>query len=81
MIPPSATAPNAGAGAGDDSPRVYIETLRDRALPLPLQRRMHTDTPCAAVYSLPTGHSPFLSAPQALAEVLARVTDAYCPGA
>ena len=51
-------------------PRVYIECLNDRALGLATQRRMQATLPCARVYELPTSHSPFLSAPEALARHL-----------
>jgi pimeloyl-ACP methyl ester carboxylesterase len=54
-------------------PRVYIETLRDRAIPVSLQRKMHTASPCRAVVTLDTSHSPFFSAPGDLASVLAAV--------
>jgi pimeloyl-ACP methyl ester carboxylesterase len=52
-------------------PRVYIETVDDRALPLELQRRMQAALPCRDVVSLESGHSPFLSMPGTLAERLA----------
>jgi pimeloyl-ACP methyl ester carboxylesterase len=48
-------------------PRIYIECLRDQAVPLALQRRMHTALPCSRVISLDTDHSPFFSAPGELA--------------
>jgi pimeloyl-ACP methyl ester carboxylesterase len=51
--------------------RVYIETLRDNAVTLRAQRRMQAAVPCATVISLNTGHSPFFSAPQELADRLA----------
>lgn len=51
-------------------PRVYVETLGDRALDLDLQRRMHGALPCREVVGIPSGHSPFLSMPEALAERL-----------
>ncbi|MFK8250960.1 alpha/beta fold hydrolase [Ancylobacter terrae] len=51
-------------------PRHYIECLRDRALPLGLQRLMQADVPGAAVHALDAGHSPFFSAPEALADIL-----------
>jgi pimeloyl-ACP methyl ester carboxylesterase len=51
-------------------PRVYIECLRDRAVPLELQRTMQAAVPCARVFSIDTDHSPFLSAPQELARLL-----------
>jgi pimeloyl-ACP methyl ester carboxylesterase len=51
-------------------PRVYVECLDDRALSPSVQRRMYTLTPCEKVYSLPSGHSPFLSMPDRLAACL-----------
>jgi pimeloyl-ACP methyl ester carboxylesterase len=50
-------------------PRAYIECLRDRAIPLELQRLMVAATPCR-VASMDTDHSPFFSAPEALCEQL-----------
>jgi pimeloyl-ACP methyl ester carboxylesterase len=50
--------------------RVYVETRRDRALGPTLQRRMQSALPCQRVFSLETGHAPFLAAPAALASVL-----------
>ena len=47
--------------------RVYIECLRDRAIPIALQQRMYTASPCKKVLSIDTDHSPFLSAPEELA--------------
>jgi pimeloyl-ACP methyl ester carboxylesterase len=47
-------------------PRVYIECLRDRAITIEAQRRMHAAQPCREVLSLDTSHSPFFSAPAAL---------------
>jgi pimeloyl-ACP methyl ester carboxylesterase len=51
-------------------PRAYIETLRDRAITLPAQRRMQSVLPCDPVFTLDTDHSPFLSQPEALARIL-----------
>jgi pimeloyl-ACP methyl ester carboxylesterase len=48
-------------------PRVYVECLRDRAIPLALQRRMQAAAPCNTVLEIDTDHSPFYSAPAALA--------------
>jgi pimeloyl-ACP methyl ester carboxylesterase len=42
-------------------PRVYIECLRDRAIPITLQRRMQAALPCPQVLSIDTDHSPFFS--------------------
>lgn len=54
-------------------PRIYIETLQDRALPPPLQQRMYTASPCERVITMDTSHSPFLSAPQQVASHLLSV--------
>ena len=51
-------------------PRVYIECLKDRAIPPPLQKQMYTASPCRKVISMDTSHSPFFSAPQALVDHL-----------
>jgi pimeloyl-ACP methyl ester carboxylesterase len=48
-------------------PRVYIETLQDKAISLGVQRRMYANLPCQKVRTMNTSHSPFLSAPEALA--------------
>ena len=47
-------------------PRVYIECLRDRAIPLSHQRVMQVNVPCQRSLFMDTGHSPFLSAPKEL---------------
>jgi pimeloyl-ACP methyl ester carboxylesterase len=54
-------------------PRVYIECLADNALSLGLQRDMVAKSPCRTVISLPTDHSPFFSAPELLADMLAKL--------
>lgn len=51
-------------------PRVFIECTADRAIPIAMQRRMQADVPGATVMTLPTGHSPFFSAPERLAEFI-----------
>jgi pimeloyl-ACP methyl ester carboxylesterase len=51
-------------------PRVYIECTEDHAISLASQRSMHTLLPCSRVITMTTSHSPFLSAPQALADHL-----------
>jgi pimeloyl-ACP methyl ester carboxylesterase len=56
-------------------PRYYIECLRDRVVPLALQRAMRTGVPFQGVYSLDTDHSPFFSAPQELATILHRIAE------
>ena len=51
-------------------PRYYIECLRDRAVPIELQRSMQAATSFQGIYSINTDHSPFFSMPQKLAEIL-----------
>jgi pimeloyl-ACP methyl ester carboxylesterase len=58
------------AGRFGRVPRAYVETLRDRAVTLPAQRRMQSVLPCDPVFALDTDHSPFLSQPEALARIL-----------
>ena len=59
----------------DTIPRFYIECLQDKALGPATQKKMYTALPCRKVYSLPTSHSPFLSAPEQLAACLLDVAD------
>jgi pimeloyl-ACP methyl ester carboxylesterase len=56
-------------------PRVYIECLRDRSIPVTLQRRMQEASPCQRVLALDTDHSPFLSKPDELAAMLGGIAD------
>jgi pimeloyl-ACP methyl ester carboxylesterase len=46
--------------------RIYIETLRDRAISNSLQRQMYSALPCERVITMDTSHSPFFSAPETL---------------
>lgn len=48
-------------------PRAYIECTDDRALPLSLQRSMHSAVKCDPVLTLDSDHSPFLCAARGLA--------------
>lgn len=54
-------------------PKVYIECLRDGAIPLSYQREMQANGHCERTISLDTGHSPFLSAPEELVRQLMSV--------
>lgn len=47
--------------------RAYIECLRDRAIPIAMQRAMISAQPCEQVFTMDTDHSPFYSAPEDLA--------------
>lgn len=51
-------------------PRAYIRCDDDRAIPPDWQTHMAAGMP---LYSLPTSHSPFFSAPKALATLLQRI--------
>jgi pimeloyl-ACP methyl ester carboxylesterase len=51
-------------------PRTYVGCRRDRAITPALQRQMRTASPCARAVELDCDHSPFFSAPRALADVL-----------
>lgn len=46
--------------------RAYIECLRDRAIPIAMQRAMIAAQPCGKVFTMDTDHSPFYSAPEDL---------------
>ncbi len=51
-------------------PRYYIECERDRAITLKLQRDMQMHSPCRQTFSIDTDHSPFLSTPEQLVDIL-----------
>lgn len=54
-------------------PRTYVECTADRTIPIASQRMMQELTPGARVVTLEADHSPFLSMPDELAEVLLEV--------
>ena len=54
-------------------PRHYVECLHDRTIPIEDQRRMQRLQPCASVTTLEADHSPFLSAPDRLADALLKL--------
>ena len=56
-------------------PRTFIECTFDKAISLPRQRAMYQRFPFDRVISMDTGHSPFLSAPDLLAEHLASLSE------
>ena len=51
-------------------PRIYIETLRDRAVLLQLQRKMQALVPGATIKSIDCGHMPQLARPTELADIV-----------
>lgn len=50
--------------------KVYIECERDGIIPITFQRKMYAPIGCERVFTMDTGHSPFLSAPETLANIL-----------
>lgn len=58
-------------------PRVYIECLQDRAVPIAFQRRMVERLPCREVITLDTDHVPQASAPGALVAALGDLAARY----
>jgi len=70
LVPqPLATLTQAAGGAGwKDTPSTYVLCRDDRILEPATQRRLAAR--CSDAVDLPTSHSPFLSAPDALAEIL-----------
>ena len=55
-------------------PKIYIECTEDKALSIHLQREMIKAHPRTKVYSINADHSPFLSAPKILAEILHNIS-------
>jgi hypothetical protein len=55
--------------------KVYIECLQDKAVTPGQQRIMYTLSPCDKVVSMHTSHSPFLSAPEKLADHLVSISE------
>jgi len=56
-------------------PRVYIETLRDRAIPIELQRLMQRRLPCRTVITMDTDHAAASSGPEELSAHLSAVSE------
>ena len=61
--------------ASEALPRHYIVCDNDRTIPPAYQRQMAARLPEACRHSLPSGHSPFLSMPERLAGLLARLSE------
>lgn len=51
-------------------PRYYVETLRDRIVPIGLQRAMRAPLNFDGVYSIDTDHAAFFSTPEELSVIL-----------
>lgn len=54
-------------------PKVYIHTTMDRTITYALQKSMVAREPVDRIFELQTGHSPFLSQPEALSKILLRI--------
>lgn len=52
------------------APMYYVECLRDRVVPIAVQRAMHAGFPPERVYALDTGHAAYFSEPGGLARIL-----------
>lgn len=74
---PQPIAPQATALTAMDRaialPRSYILCTRDNTIPPEHQATMVADWPRADVHDLDTGHSPFLSAPKRLAQLMDQI--------
>jgi len=55
-------------------PAFYVECLRDRVVPLALQRQMQSHVRIDRVLSLEADHSPFLSTPEELSRCLEAIS-------
>lgn len=74
---PQPIAPQETVISLQQSPRVpkrYIRCSQDGAVPYELQVEMSRDLPTHHVATMETSHSPFLSAPEALADILIRLS-------
>jgi pimeloyl-ACP methyl ester carboxylesterase len=59
--------------AAETLPRHYIICSQDQTIPPEYQAQMASHLPSDRIHTLPSGHSPFLSMPNALAGLLAEI--------
>lgn len=76
---PNATPTTATPERWGRVPRAYVETADDHNLDLAKQRQIQAAAPCDPVVTIDADHSPFLSAAQALAEALVKITSGFVP--
>lgn len=69
-IKPITTAVNLTKERYGSIRRVYIECTKDNVIFPSVQKRMYSEVGCDKVYSLESGHSPFLSCPDRLVSIL-----------
>ena len=79
-LAPSATPIHITGENYDRVPRVYIESLRDRAISPSIQKKMYSALPCQKVISMETSHASFLSAPEELVKFLLSTVHHLEPG-
>jgi pimeloyl-ACP methyl ester carboxylesterase len=72
-IQPAAATINLSPARFGRVPKAYIECLQDNAIPIGQQRSMAETAQPIEVHSMNTSHSPFFSAPEALADILVRL--------
>ena len=70
VTPISVTEENFGS-----VPRYYITTTEDNTIPSDMQTYMYTVTPCEAVFTIHSDHSPFFSRPRELSSILERISN------
>jgi pimeloyl-ACP methyl ester carboxylesterase len=58
-------------------PRAFIQCSEDAVLTLDKQRQMQAAAPCHPVLTLEADHSPFLCAPEALAQAMLEIAGAF----
>jgi pimeloyl-ACP methyl ester carboxylesterase len=58
-------------------PRVYIECEHDKVLSLEEQALLQSYWPCAATFRMDSDHSPFISAPRRLSELIIAASELF----
>jgi pimeloyl-ACP methyl ester carboxylesterase len=58
-------------------PRAYVECLHDKAIPPDFQRSQYEAMPCHPIFTMETGHSPFMQASEELSAHLIAAAAAF----
>lgn len=74
-----AIAPRLGETGFGQVPKIYLECLRDLAIPIAFQREMQRLLPCPDVMTLDTDHAPYWSQPVLLCRALDRCARQFQP--
>lgn len=69
-VAPFETPFSIGGSAFTHVPAYYVETLRDRIMPVSSQRAMRVPLSFKHIYEINTDHAAFFSAPQELSDIL-----------